>query len=156
MEKRSLSNLFKDFLRSLISNDVRFLLVGGHAVGYHGYVRYTGDFDIWIESTRENAERVVKAVKEFGFDVPELSVELFLIKPKVVRMGYPPMRIEILTQLSGVDFDECYPRRRIVTDQGLEIPIISLADLRKNKEAAGRGKDIGDLSELPPSEEERG
>ena len=99
---------FKEFLSLLNENDVEYLLIGGYAVGYHGYPRATNDMDVWIAINPKNAERIVTALKEFGFDTPELSADLFLREDTIVRMGMPPMRIEINTGISGVTFNECY------------------------------------------------
>jgi predicted nucleotidyltransferase len=140
---------FKEFLKLLNDNGVRYLLVGGYAVAYHGYPRATADMDIWIEVDPSNASKLVDALKEFGFNSPDLSVDLFLEKEKVVRMGVPPIRIEILTSISGVTFEECFPSR--ITDEldGIEVNLISLPHLKANKEASGRHKDLDDLENLP-------
>ena len=102
---------FKEFLRLLSEMGVEYLIVGGYAVGYHGYPRSTGDMDVWVASTEENADRLVKALKEFGFDVPDLDPDLFLEPDRVIRMGHPPLRIEILTSVTGVSFADCYSSR---------------------------------------------
>lgn len=99
---------FSEFLRLLNANEVRYLLVGGYAVGYHGYVRATADMDILVARDEENAQRLVDILQEFGFGVEDLSPELFLEEERVIRMGVPPVRIEILISISGVEFDECY------------------------------------------------
>jgi predicted nucleotidyltransferase len=140
---------FKEFLKLLNDNGVRYLLVGGYAVAYHGYPRATADMDIWIEVDPSNASKLVDALKEFGFNSPDLSVDLFLEKEKVVRMGVPPIRIKILTSISGVTFEECFPSR--ITDEldGIEVNLISLPHLKANKEASGRHKDLDDLENLP-------
>ena len=140
---------FKEFLKLLNANGVRYLLVGGYAVAYHGYPRATADMDIWIEVDPSNASKLVAALKEFGFNSPDLSVDLFLEKEKVVRMGVPPIRIEILTSISGVTFEECFQSR--ITDEldGIEVNLISLPHLKANKEASGRHKDLDDLENLP-------
>jgi predicted nucleotidyltransferase len=140
---------FKDFLRLLNSHRVEYLLVGGYAVGYHGYPRATADMDLWTAMTAANAQKVTAALREFGFESPELRPGLFLEKEKVIRMGLPPVRIEILTTLSGVDFDGCYSRREIIDLDGVEVNLISLDDLKKNKQAAGRHQDLNDLEHLP-------
>jgi hypothetical protein len=85
--------------------------VGGYAVNYYGYVRATGNMDVWVEPTEENAPRVVAAIREFGFDVPGLTPDLFVDPDTVVRMGERPFRIELMTSISGVAFDECYEER---------------------------------------------
>lgn len=140
---------FKEFLKLLNDKGVEYLLIGGYAVGYHGYPRATNDINIWIAIDEKNAERVVKALREFGFDLPELTPELFLEKNQIVRMGVPPIRIEINTGISGVEFQECYPER--VTDKldDIWVHIISLHHLKINKQASGRHKDLNDLENLP-------
>lgn len=140
---------FKEFLKLLNENDVKYLLIGGYAVGYYGYPRATNDMDVWIAIHPQNAQRVVNTLKEFGFDHPELTPELFLQENKIIRMGHPPMRLEISTGISGVEFDECYAGRIVDELDGVEISIISLPDLKTNKKAAGRLKDLADLENLP-------
>lgn len=152
MAKIRLPRDFKDFLELLKSHQVEYLLIGGYAVGYYGYPRATGDMDIWIAIHPRNAARVVAALKEFGFDVPNLSVNLFLQENKITRMGIPPMRIEILTTISGVSFAECYAKRTTTIIDGIEINLISLPDLKINKKASGRFKDLSDLANLADSE----
>lgn len=104
---------FREFLKLLNVHKVEYLLIGGYAVGYHGYPRATHDLDIWIAIHPNNAKRVVAALREFEFDMPELSPDLFLQDRRIVRMGVPPLRIEIATTISGVKFRECY-RKRVV------------------------------------------
>ena len=140
---------FSEFLRLLNAHQVEYLLIGGYAVAYHGYPRATADMDIWIATHPRNAARVVAALKEFGFDVPALSVELFQTENQIVRMGNPPVRIEIATGISGVNFAECYAARAIHVLDGLEVSLISLHDLKRNKRASGRHKDLDDLENLP-------
>jgi hypothetical protein len=140
---------FKEFLRLLAEHDVRYLIVCGYAVGYHGYPRATGDMDVWVDATPENAEQLVMALREFGFDVPELEPDLFLQPDRVIRMGHPPLRIELLTSVSGVDFSDCYSARE--QDEIDETPVyfIGLEKLKENKRASGRHKDLDDLENLP-------
>lgn len=140
---------FKEFLKLLKEHDVRYLLIGGYAVGYHGYPRATEDMDIWVAIHPDNAKKLVSAIKEFGFDDPELKPDLFLQSPKIVRMGYPPMRLEITNYISGVEFDECYRTRIVDTLDEVEVNLIDLENLKKNKKASGRTKDIADVEELP-------
>jgi hypothetical protein len=136
----------KEFLSLLNSNSVEYLLIGGYAVGYHGYPRPTGDLDVWIAMQPENAGRVVKALKEFGFTAP---LGKFLEENSVVRMGVPPNRVEILTTIDGVSFEECYPLRVTSLIDGISVNVISLPHLRLNKKASGRLKDLSDLENLP-------
>ncbi len=140
---------FSEFLKLLNAHEVKYLLVGGYAVGYYGYVRATADMDIWIEGTPENADRMVEVVKAFGFDVPELSRPLFLNPKKIVRFGIPPIRVEIMTEIDGVEFSSCYNNRELGEWDDLELSLISLTDLKKNKKASGRNKDLSDLDYLP-------
>ena len=140
---------FRDFLKLLNWHEVEYLLIGGFAVGYHGYPRATGDMDVWIATSPENADKMVRVLKEFGFDVPELKADLFLKKRQVVRMGMPPIRIEVLTDISGVSFKDCYEKRIPDVIDDLTVNIISLEHLKINKKASGRSKDIDDLEHLP-------
>lgn len=140
---------FKEFLSLLNENDVAYLLIGGYAVGYHGYPRATSDIDVWIAINPKNAERVVIALQEFGFNTPDLSTSLFMEENKIIRMGVPPMRIEISTTISGVEFDECYRERVVGLLNGIQVNIISLHHLKINKQASGRYKDLSDLENLP-------
>ena len=140
---------FKEFLQLLNVHQVEYLLIGGYAVGYHGYPRATADMDIWVAIHPENAEKVVEVLKDFGFNVPELKPELFLKEDQIIRMGLPPIRIEIATSISGVDFDECYEERTVDELDGVPVPLISLKHLKINKQASGRYKDLNDLEHLP-------
>jgi hypothetical protein len=140
---------FSELLRLLNDHEVRYLVVGGYAVSYHGYPRTTGDLDLWIDRTEKNAGRVVDALRTFGFDVPTLDPALFLEEDRIVRMGHPPLRVEIFPTVSGVDFTLCY-NERVVDELGdVEATIIGLECLKKNKRASGRHKDLDDLENLP-------
>ncbi len=140
---------FKEFLKLLNNHKVEYLLVGGYAVGYHGYPRATSDMDIWIAVNPINAKKIVNVLNEFGFDAPELTTDLFLEENKIIRMGVPPVRLEIITTISGVDFDSCYQQKKHGKIDGVEVNIIDLENLRKNKTASGRYKDLNDLENLP-------
>jgi predicted nucleotidyltransferase len=140
---------FRDFLKLLNAHQVEYLLIGGYAVAYHGYPRTTADMDIWIALHPQNAKRLVTALNEFGLDLPELTPEIFLAAEQIIRMGVPPVRIEIATTISGVDFAECYTARLVDVLDGIEVNLISLAHLKANKKAAGRHKDLDDLENLP-------
>lgn len=140
---------FKEFLRLLNVHRVEYLLIGGYAVNYHGYPRATADMDIWVTVHPANAERVVAALKEFGFDLPDLSPDLFLRPWQIIRLGVPPVRIEIATTISGVDFAECYAERVEDTLDGIPVHLISLDHLKRNKKASGRHQDLADLEHLP-------
>ncbi len=142
---------FKEFLKLLDSEKVEYLLVGGYAVGYYGYPRATGDIDIWVSSKRDNAQRLVRTLGLFGFQQKSLSIELFLKEQSVVRIGVPPVRIDLLTSISGVSFTDCYANRVEGTLDGVKVSLINLENLRQNKLAAGRARDLSDLEYLPPS-----
>ncbi len=138
---------FKEFLKSLDAHSARFLLIGGYAVNAFGYVRNTVDMDLWIASDAENQKRVLQAIRDFGFQIaPD---DLLREEDAMVRMGVPPLRIEVLKKISGVEFEDCWPRRVFIEDDELRIPSISLEDLKRNKQASGRTKDLLDLEELP-------
>jgi len=139
---------FKEFLKLLKEHDVQYLLIGGYAIGYYGYPRATDDMDIWVAIHPDNAQKLVSVLKAFGLNDPTLTPELFLQKPKIIRMGFPPMRLEITTSISGVDFDECYQTRIVDKLDDIEVNLIDLESLKKNKRASGRAKDIADLENL--------
>jgi predicted nucleotidyltransferase len=149
MAKIELHPDFKDFLRLLNSHGVEYLLVGGYAVGYHGYPRATGDMDVWIAVSESNAQKTAMVLHDFGMPEEEVSKELFLDRDKVIRMGVPPVRIEVITGASGVDFAECYSRREVIEVDGISVNFISLEDLKVNKRACRRHKDLEDLEHLP-------
>ena len=140
---------FKEFLKLLNAHQVEYLLIGGYAVGYFGYPRATADMDIWIAMHPINAEKVVAVLKGFGFNPPELSPELFLQEWQIIRLGVPPVQIEISTTISGVDFGECYANKVIGELDGEQVYLISLDHLKINKKASGRHQDLADLEHLP-------
>ena len=144
----ALARDFKEFLKSH-SNRVEYLLIGGYAVGIHGHIRATNDLDVWVNMSPENADRIEQALRELGFAAAGLTSGLFLTPNNVVRMGVPPIRIEILTSISGVEFESCYVERETNRIEEIVVPVISLARLRQNKAASGRAKDLADLESLP-------
>ena len=138
---------FKEFLKLLKVHEVRYLLVGGYAVNAFGYVRNTVDMDVWVAATPENHRCVIEAIREFGFaNVPSTVLDG---ENAMLRLGHPPLRIEVLKTISGVEFDACWPRREELRIEDLCIPMISLADLKTNKRSAARLKDLDDLANLP-------
>ena len=137
---------FKEFLRLLNSNNVEYLLIGGYAVNYYGYARATADLDVWISIDAGNAQRVAQVLRDFGFRDAEATA--FLAPRKIIRMGVPPVRLEILTSISGVEFAECYAHRVEVDIDGVPVKLIQLDDLKRNKAASGRIKDRLDLEQL--------
>jgi hypothetical protein len=139
---------FKEFLKLLNFHHVEYLLVGGYAVGIHGYPRPTGDMDIWIAATIENACKVSQALRDFGFDVDGDTAAVFAQENKIVRMGMPPLCLEIITTVSGVDFTSCFAKRLIYDLGDTTVNVIGLEDLKVNKQSSGRHKDLNDLEQL--------
>lgn len=142
---------FADFLKSLNAHGVEYLVVGGYAVGYHGFVRATGDLDVFVRLSQRNAEQLIAAFKDFGFDVPELTVAVFMSPGRIVRIGVPPLRLEVMNGISGVSFDQCYGRRVEETIAGVRVCFIDRENLLLNKQAAGRPKDLADIAALTHS-----
>lgn len=141
---------FKEFLKLLNEKNVEYLLIGGYAVASHGHIRATNDIDFWISNKPENAQRVAQVINEFGFG--PIDTEVFTNPSQIIRMGVPPMLIEITTFIDGVSFDDCYKERWVDTIDGLPVNIINLKHLRQNKKASGRLKDLADLEHLPEIE----
>lgn len=117
-------------------------------MSFYGTPRATGDIDVWIDRTPDNADKLVQVLEDFGFDVPGLSAELFTKENNVIRLGTPPLRIELLTSISGVEFDECHKARSVVRLGDVEVSFIGVEQLRINKKASGRLKDLADLESL--------
>ena len=143
-----LNSDYKDMLQVLLDNGVKFLLVGAYAMGVHGYPRATGDIDIWVEPSAENSERVYRSMASFGAPLHEIDEATFATPGIVFQIGVAPRRIDIITAISGVEFDDAYQQRQIVEIEDLSIPILSLDDLIKNKRATGRDKDRLDADQL--------
>jgi len=144
---RPLPDDFCEFLNLLNEHGVEYLVVGGWAVGIHGYPRATGDIDVWIAVSEVNVARLLEALAAFGApgDIPS---DFFFESGNVFRMGAAPMKIEILTSASGVDFAMCYQRRKVANLEDMEIPFIGLEDLIANKRASARSKDMADIENL--------
>jgi hypothetical protein len=139
---------FLDLLTELNRAEAKVMLVGGHAVAFHGRPRATKDFDLWMEATPDNAARVLTALRAFGAPLGTL-VEQDLAQPgHGFRMGVPPLRIEVLTEISGVTFEEAWPRRATLDLEGLTVAVIGRDDLLQNKRAAGRPQDLADVDVL--------
>jgi len=149
MDKQTLPDDFKEFLKLLNQAEVQYLLIGGYAVGYHGYPRATADMDIWVATSPDNASRLVDVLRQFGMQSVQLTPSLFQKPGQIVRMGVPPMRIEVLTDIDGVSFSDCYAARITTQIDGQTVDLISCHHLRMNKQAAGRYKDLDDLEHLP-------
>jgi hypothetical protein len=143
-----LNKHFLDFLRLLESHKVEFVVVGGYAVGVHGFPRYTGDLDVFVAINRENANRLIRVFKEFGFASLNLKPEDFLEADMVVEIGREPIKIQILTGIDGISFERCRNDRIVVNVSGTQIPFIGFDSLLANKAASPRNKDRIDLEEL--------
>ena len=141
---------FRDFIVALNKNEVRYILVGGYSVILHGYSRTTGDMDLWVERTEENYLKIVKAFSEFGMSVFDMTEENFLHHPvwDVFTFGIPPVAIDLMIKLEGIDFSSAYNRSVIFKDEDLEIRTIHKNDLIAAKQKAGRSKDLDDLENL--------
>ena len=146
MAKRQLPDDFKEFIQCLNSNNVRYLLVGGWAVGMYGNPRATKDIDFLVAIDNENLANLQKALLAFG--APPIDLERFKEKGNVIRMGSSPVLIDIINEADGIDIDDCYPRRKIMNIEDTDISIISLNDLIRNKKASGRSMDIADAEKL--------
>ena len=136
---------FKEFIELLNKNNVNYLLVGGYAVGYHSRPRYTEDIDIWIEPSLENAKKIIHVLNKFGFTGVSVSIEELIQPEKIIQLGLPPQRIDILTSIDGVNFNEAWERRIVDSFGDIPVFIISLKDLIKNKSSSGRIKDLQDI-----------
>jgi hypothetical protein len=138
---------FREFLRLLNANEAEYIIIGGHAVIFYGYVRYTGYLDVWIKNSEENNEKILKVLDEFGFGSIGLKKEDFL-EDTIIQLGYEPDRIDIVTEVEGLKFDSSYKRSIKTVFEGEEIRLLSLRDLRVNKKAVGRLQDLTDLEKL--------
>jgi predicted nucleotidyltransferase len=139
---------FREFIELLIKNKAEYLIVGGYAVGIHGHPRYTGDLDIWLNPTPQNAELILKSVNEFGFSSFNLTQADFTKPGNVIQLGYPPLRIDLLTEIDGVTFEECFKNKKEVEIDDLIVNFIGYTDLLRNKKETGRPRDIDDIDNL--------
>lgn len=140
---------YKEFIELLKKHNVEYLLVGAYALAAHGYVRYTHDIDFLISNSKENANKMVAVLQEFGFSSLGIKDTDFMSDDLIVQLGYPPLRIDIITSISGIEnFEQVKKNQNIVQIDGLDIPIISKSDLIKNKRSTGRTKDLADAEEL--------
>ncbi len=153
MAKVDLDPNFRAFLKSLNSAGVEYLVLGGYAVIYYGYRRFTDDLDVWIAVDAETAAKVSLVLQTFGgFPAAKVKPSMFQQDGLVFMFGREPVRIDILTGPSGVTFHECFSRRNVIDWDGITVPLISLGDLKANKLASGRAKDVADLENLPTAE----
>jgi hypothetical protein len=139
---------FKEFLQLLNENEVEYLIVGGYAVAFHGYPRYTKDIDIWVKSDKENAQRIIQSLDQFGFGSLGLKTTDFLQPDQIIQLGNPPVRIDLITILEGVNFEECFNSKVVENIDDVDVNFIDLHNLKKNKQALGRPQDVADLEHL--------
>lgn len=138
----------REFVELLRSRGVDFIVVGAHALAFHGHPRFTGDIDLWLRPTAKNAQRVVAALDEFGFGGVGLTTEDFTQPGQVVQLGRPPNRIDLLTEITGVTFDAAWSRRVAGELDGVSVSFLGRDDLVANKRATGRTKDAADVEAI--------
>jgi hypothetical protein len=144
---------FAEMLGALSEAGAEFLVIGAHAVAVHARPRATGDLDLWVRPTRENAQRVWTALVGFGAPLQDLTPEDLATADVVFQIGVAPNRIDLLTTIGGVAFEEAWPRRLAVQLWGLTVPVIGRDDLVRSKRAAGRPRDLADLAELEATDQ---
>jgi len=142
-----LSKDFKEFIALLNAHKVQYIVVGGYAVAFHGHPRYTKDIDFWVLPNPENGEKLLAVLRDFGFASLDLVVEDFALPNKVVQLGQPPYRIDLITSISGLNFQECFSATIETELDGVSVRFIGLEDLKKNKRSTGRLKDLSDVEE---------
>ena len=139
---------FKELLILLEKNEVEYLLVGGYAVSFYGYPRYTGDMDIWYNSNKTNALKLLSVLEQFGFASLNITIKDLTKKNSIIQLGYPPIRVDFINNIDGVEFSKCYKNKLFEDYDGIKIKIINLIDLKTNKKASGRFRDLDDLEHL--------
>ena len=139
---------FNEFVELFLEHNVRFLIVGGYALAAHGLPRATGDLGAWVWVNPENAQNIMRALNAFGFQNLSLTESDFSKEDSIIQLGYPPFRIDILTSIDGVVFDQAWEKKIVVELNGMNVPFIGRDDLITNKKAAGRPQDIADVSRL--------
>ena len=146
---------FREFIELLNEHKVKYLIIGGYAVNFHGYPRYTKDIDFWLWMTKPNIEKLIEAIKEFGFGGLDLEIDDFMATENIIQLGYEPYRIDLLVDVEGVDFEECYERRTEAELDGTEVKFLSLQDLITAKKKAGRLQDLADAEQLEKLEKKK-
>jgi len=139
---------FKEFIQLLNEHEVEYLVVGGYALAFHGYPRFTQDIDFWIWTDRDNVNKIIAVLKEFGFSSLNLNEEDFLDDENVIQLGYPPNRIDLITQIDGVDFKDAFLKKVIFKGDNTDINFIGIDELIQNKKVSGRLQDLADLEVL--------
>lgn len=139
---------FSEFCASLNANRVEYVVVGAYAMALHGAPRYTGDFDLFIRPTLENGTRLLAAIKDFGFPIDVLSPARVIESTRVIQMGVPPVQIHIMSDISGITWEQAWAGREVGTLGGQDISFIGRTELLLNKRASGRAKDLADVEAL--------
>ena len=139
---------FREFIELLNRHKVHYLIVGGYAVAFHGYPRYTKDIDIWLSIDDANATKILSVLKEFGFETLNLAKDDFTKHGRVIQLGYPPNRINLITSATGLEFEDCYDQKITIDIEGLTVNCIDLENLKKNRKKTGRYQDLADLENL--------
>ena len=139
---------FRDFLAFLNAHEVKFMIVGGYALAFHGAPRFTGDIDVFVKPDHENAKRIINALADFGFSSLDLTIDDFQDQNKVVQLGLPPVRIDIITSISGVTWDEADASKEPGRFGDISVSFIGKIQFITNKRASGRKKDLADLEAL--------
>ena len=151
MVKKQLPDEFKDFIKCLNSNNVKYLLVGGWAVGIYGHPRATKDIDFLVSADKNNLKKLQKAFLDFN--APPIDIEAFHKEGNVIRIGNSPIQIDVINKADGINMNDCFPRKNIINVNGIEIMLISKEDLIKNKMSSGRYIDLADAEKLEKREE---
>jgi hypothetical protein len=144
----NIPNDFKEFIQLLNENEVKYLIVSGYAVVLHGYVRNTGDIDIWIKPTKNNGRKILNVLKQFGFGELDIVLKDLSSPDNVIQLGKEPLRIDLITSATNLNFDECWVAKNTIEIKGVKVVYLSLKHLKQNKKATGRYRDLDDLENL--------
>jgi hypothetical protein len=139
---------YKDMLQTLLDNEVKFLIVGAYALAAYGYPRATGDLDIWVQASARNSKKILSSITSFGAPTSGLTEKTFMEKGIIFQIGVAPRRIDLITHIDGVDFNDGYSSRKTIVMEGLNIPFIAKKNLIQNKKSTGRDKDLVDVKHL--------
>ena len=139
---------FRDFLALLNAHEVKFMIVGGYALAFHGAPRFIGEIDVFVKPDHDNAKRIIKALADFGFSSLDLTIDDFLDQNKVVQLGVPPVRIDIITSISGVTWEEADASKELGPFGDVSVFFIGKKQFITNKRASGRKKDLADIEAL--------
>ena len=139
---------FKEFIALLNQHNVRYIIIGGYALAFHGHPRYTKDIDIWIDAKEDNAQRILEALRDFGFGSVNLDIQDFISEDNIIQLGYPPNRIDILTSAKGVVFRDCISSSHQIMIGDVEVRFLDIQNLIVNKQQTGRLQDLADVEAL--------